>query len=90
MRYLLFFVPTVAFGGLGLYHNGADLLPVSERDSEEINEVSITDRSLVNTTAYIPSQCYTNTVDEEGGVHNPCFSCHTKSQRPNFLNDDDL
>ncbi|MCG8429543.1 MAG: hypothetical protein MI754_19500, partial [Chromatiales bacterium] len=23
-------------------------------------------------------------------MHNPCFSCHTKSQRPNFLNDDDL
>ena len=41
-------------------------------------------------SAYIPPQCYTKTIDATGQVHNPCFACHMESQRPNFINDDDL
>lgn len=50
----------------------------------------ITGRTLVNETPHIPSQCYTETEDATGRVHNPCFACHTASESPNFLNDDDL
>jgi hypothetical protein len=46
--------------------------------------------TLHNRTAYISSQCYTKTKDDAGKVHNPCFSCHTHSRRPNFTNDFDL
>ena len=45
---------------------------------------------LDNATAYIPPQCYTKTIDEAGGVHNPCQTCHTQARRPNFVNDPDL
>jgi hypothetical protein len=47
-------------------------------------------RSLQNTTAYIPSQCYTKTEDSKGNVHNPCYSCHVNSQSPNYIDDIDL
>lgn len=40
-----------------------------------------------NKAAYITSQCYTKTVDEEGNIHNPCFSCHINSKEPNYIND---
>jgi len=45
---------------------------------------------LYNETAYISSQCYTKTVNEENEniLHNPCFSCHTKNKEPNFTFDD--
>lgn len=48
---------------------------------------------LYNESAYIPSQCYTKTVDErdENILYNPCFSCHTQNKEPNFtLGDSDL
>jgi hypothetical protein len=45
---------------------------------------------LHNPQAYIPSQCYTKTEDEEGRVHNPCYACHVESRRPNYINDADL
>jgi hypothetical protein len=51
---------------------------------------SLKERTLQNPAAYIPSQCYTKTRDESGQVHNPCFSCHTRPLRPNFINDADL
>jgi hypothetical protein len=44
-------------------------------------------RSLKNPSAYIPSQCYTKTEDENGKAHNPCYACHTQSKRPNYIND---
>lgn len=47
-------------------------------------------RTLTNEAAYIAPQCYTKTVDTQGRVHNPCFSCHQKSLSPNYNNDDDL
>lgn len=42
---------------------------------------------LKNPTAYIPSQCYTKTRDDRGGLHNPCYTCHTRSIQPNYVND---
>ena len=45
---------------------------------------------LENPTAYIPPQCYTETIDEAGNTHNPCFTCHVRGQSPNFINDADL
>jgi len=38
----------------------------------------------------IPAQCYTRTVDAEGRVHNPCFTCHTQGREPNYVADADL
>ena len=43
-----------------------------------------------NPTAYIPAMCYTKTVDTSNKAHNPCYSCHTKGEKPNFLDDGDL
>ena len=58
-----------------------------------INTISLTlnAQSLYNKTAYITSQCYTKTVDDNNQKHNPCYSCHTKNKEPNFtFEDDDL
>ncbi|MDC0932772.1 hypothetical protein OAR97_02910 [Arcobacteraceae bacterium] len=54
-------------------------------------EVDLKNTNLYNDTAYIPSQCYTKTVDEknENIVSNPCFSCHTKNKEPNYTLEDD-
>tara|TARA_R110000868_G_scaffold4805_7_gene29827 strand:+ start:1819 stop:3624 length:1806 start_codon:yes stop_codon:yes gene_type:complete len=41
-------------------------------------------------TPYIPPQCYTNPVKENGEVSNPCYACHGESKRPNYLNDTDV
>jgi Tol biopolymer transport system component len=46
--------------------------------------------TLNNTTAYIPSQCYTKTEAAGGKIQNPCYVCHTKSVQPNYTNDQDL
>ncbi|QBZ82887.1 hypothetical protein GHNINEIG_00926 [Hydrogenovibrio crunogenus] len=40
-----------------------------------------------NKAAYIPAQCYTKTRNKRGQVHNPCFSCHTVGQEPNYIDD---
>ncbi len=56
-------------------------------------EIYLIDRSYYkivnNKTAYIPPQCYTKVTDgtEE---FNPCYSCHTDSKAPNFVNDSDV
>jgi hypothetical protein len=42
---------------------------------------------LDNPAPYIPSQCYTKTEDDQGGVHNPCYACHVTSVAPNYIND---
>ncbi|WP_205632931.1 hypothetical protein [Enhygromyxa salina] len=44
-------------------------------------------RVAANASAYIPSQCYADTIDADGGVHNPCFACHHDGWRPNFVAD---
>ncbi|MBL3586652.1 hypothetical protein JMM61_14850 [Rhodovulum sulfidophilum] len=40
---------------------------------------------LSNPTAYIPPQCYTDTMDAEGNAHNPCFTCHVRARAPNYI-----
>ncbi|WP_304545123.1 hypothetical protein [Sulfurimonas microaerophilic] len=45
---------------------------------------------LNNKAAYVSSQCYTKTVDENNVAHNPCFSCHINSAEPNYVDDADL
>ncbi|QOP42322.1 hypothetical protein FJR03_00255 [Sulfurimonas marina] len=54
-------------------------------------ELTITTASSVlNKAAYVSSQCYTKTVDENNVAHNPCFSCHINSEEPNYIDDPDL
>jgi hypothetical protein len=52
------------------------------------------DRSprLANRIAYIPPQCFTETraVGGDGLAKNPCYVCHTRSEPPNYTNDDEL
>ncbi len=43
-----------------------------------------------NRAAYVTSQCYTKTMDNNGNIHNPCFSCHINSKGPNYINDWEL
>jgi hypothetical protein len=50
----------------------------------------LTSKVLTNPTAYIVSQCYTKTTDEAGAVHNPCYTCHTRSRVPTYINDQGL
>lgn len=45
---------------------------------------------LSNPTAYIPSQCYTKTIDAKGEAHNPCQTCHVRSRAPHYINNQDL
>uniref|UniRef100_UPI0030F3EC95 hypothetical protein n=1 Tax=Paraglaciecola sp. TaxID=1920173 RepID=UPI0030F3EC95 len=45
---------------------------------------------LSHPTPYIPAQCYTNPVADNGAIANPCYACHTASLRPNVLNDFDV
>lgn len=46
---------------------------------------------IVNTPgAYIMSMCYTRTQDDNGSLHNPCYTCHTKGKEPNYNNDSNL
>ncbi len=59
-------------------------------EGESENAVNLLTRELYNKSAYIPSQCYTKTIDVSGDIHNPCYSCHVKSQRPNYIDDSDL
>ncbi|MDG6777110.1 hypothetical protein QCB44_00165 [Thiomicrorhabdus sp. zzn3] len=42
-----------------------------------------------NPYAYIPSQCYTKTKFDNK-VNNPCFSCHTVGQEPNYIDDSEF
>jgi hypothetical protein len=45
---------------------------------------------LRNRVAYIPPQCFTKTRGDDGKPKNPCYACHTRSEAPNFVNDEDL
>ncbi|ASP40782.1 hypothetical protein CHH28_01175 [Bacterioplanes sanyensis] len=51
--------------------------------------IDISHDTSSNPVAYIPPQCYTDPVSDNG-AHNPCYVCHTNSKRPNFLNDTDV
>ena len=52
--------------------------------------VDLTDISVSNRTVYITSQCYTQTEDTDGRLHNPCYTCHFQPEQPNFLDDSAL
>jgi len=47
-------------------------------------------KRLRNRVAYIPPQCFTQTRGDDGKPKNPCYACHTRSEAPNFVNDEDL
>jgi hypothetical protein len=47
-------------------------------------------RRLQNKAAYIPPQCFTNTRGADQKPKNPCYACHTRSEPPNFVDDEDL
>ena len=46
--------------------------------------------SINNRAAYVTSQCYTKTTDDNNNIHNPCFTCHINSETPNYINDFEL
>lgn len=46
--------------------------------------------ALLNRAAYLPPQCYAETLDAAGRTHNGCFACHQESRPPNYLNDADV
>ena len=52
-------------------------------------QISGFERETWNQAAYIPPQCYTDTISDNR-VYNPCFACHTESRAPNYINDSDL
>jgi len=54
------------------------------------SNIDLKSTNLYNATAFIPSQCYTKTVDENNMKHNPCYACHTKAIEPNYFSDEDL
>lgn len=56
------------------------------------DENNISYDKIINTRgAYIPSMCYTQTTDTLTNViSNPCYSCHTKGNIPNYYNDTTL
>jgi hypothetical protein len=47
-------------------------------------------RNLDVETAYIPAQCYTVTLDDDGSVSNTCYVCHQGGIVPNRVFDDDV
>jgi len=57
---------------------------------EDDNNISYD--KIVNTRAsYITSMCYTKTKSERTGrISNPCYSCHTRGEIPNYYNDTNL
>ena len=55
-----------------------------------IGAASIKASVLLNPSAYIPSQCYTQTKGADGTLHNTCYTCHTEGLRPEFTNDSDF
>jgi len=56
--------------------------------------VSLNSDAMHNPAAYIPPQCYTKIVSDEGAfkgqASNPCFACHNRGVAPNYVNDADL
>lgn len=53
-------------------------------------ERDLTSKSVVNEGSYLPPQCYTVTKGKNSEVYNPCYSCHTDSREPNYINDSAL
>nr|WP_320116270.1 hypothetical protein [uncultured Desulfuromonas sp.] len=81
-------------GGGGSSSSSPDTsTPVTDPDDGSYTYATTDLRSttITNTAAYIVPQCYTVTQPEEGGTaYNPCFTCHTASVPPNYVDDYDL
>ena len=59
----------------------------------QAKKVDLKDSFIHNSTAYISNQCYTKTnhKKDENILSNPCYSCHSKNEEPNFASyDSDL
>lgn len=59
----------------------------SDNDSSPVDNDT---QAASNPAPYIPAQCYTNPVEASGKITNPCYTCHTNSIKPNYLNDNDV
>ncbi|MCC0030275.1 MAG: hypothetical protein H6891_08465 [Brucellaceae bacterium] len=66
------------------------IVPLVVLAATPASALDLTSTLLSNPTAYIPSQCYTKTVDAAGTAHNPCQTCHVRSRAPHYINDHDL
>jgi hypothetical protein len=65
---------------------GAVVNAKQEAAYDPLNAALITLGQLTNREAPVVPQCYTKTA----GIPNPCWTCHTRSQAPNYRNDADL
>ena len=95
MFFALALVSAILLSGCGSSNDSEEISDVNDTvvsdDTSDVNNSFFTDTHAVhNKAAYIPSQCYTKTVDDENRVHNPCFACHINSVEPNYINDPDL
>lgn len=70
--------------------NNTDITNSAQRAITPINIDFTSTTPINNKGAYVTSQCYTKTVDDKGGIHNPCFACHINSKAPNYVDDWDL
>ncbi|MFP4423336.1 MAG: hypothetical protein ACLFRG_22625 [Desulfococcaceae bacterium] len=68
---------------------GSDSDPVADPSPAPTVPAGLKSTVLQNDTAYIPPQCYTETVNAEREVHNSCYTCHTSGFRPDFVAEDD-
>jgi Tol biopolymer transport system component len=86
---ILLLTTLAACGGGG----GGSSSATSPTDDASYSYVTTDLRSttITNTAAYIVPQCYTVTQPQAGGTaYNPCFTCHTASIPPNYIDDMDL
>ncbi len=70
------------------YESNNSLYNTRNIEAVKIDFVSTT--PVNNKAAYVPSQCYTKTMDSSKGIHNPCYSCHINSREPNYVDDADI
>ncbi len=57
------------------------------------DDIDIKSLQVDNEAAYIPAQCYVKSeIETNSGkkIVNPCYSCHTRSPEPNYINDEEL
>ncbi len=76
--------------------NGSGNNPGNSDGNSDGNEIfygtlsDITADHKDNQVPYIPPQCYTDPVSDNGDIHNPCYACHNDSKDPNYLDDFDV
>lgn len=87
IRLILF---TLWVGACGRHGTSAEQAQASARTTASAARPTSrhnTEYALHDPHAYIPAQCYTKTKDDAGHVHNPCYTCHSPSRAPNFVDD---